>query len=59
MVTDSSEGEYYYQKLFPNIGKNVLELPPRMRYVVNKYIYVLWCIFGIYLPSSPQEYIIH
>ena len=52
MVTDSStaainagggreEGEYYYQKLFPNIGKNVLELPPRMRYVVNKYIYVL------------------
>jgi hypothetical protein len=71
MVTDSStainagggreEGEYYYQKLFPNIGKNVLELPPRMRYVVNKYIYELRCIFGIYLPSSPlppPEYII-
>ena len=57
MVTDSStaainagggreEGEYYYQKLFPNIGKNVLELPPRMRYVVNKYIYM--CC-GVYL----------
>jgi hypothetical protein len=30
----AGESEEYYQKLFPNIGKNVLELPPRMRYVL-------------------------
>jgi hypothetical protein len=30
----AGEREEYYQTLFPNIGKNVLELPPRMRYVV-------------------------
>lgn len=29
------EEEEYYLKFFPNIGKNVLELPPRMRYVVE------------------------
>lgn len=72
MVTDSStainagggreEGEYYYQKLFPNIGKNVLELPPRMRYVVNKYICVavyIWYVPPFLSPPPPQEYIIY
>ena len=33
-INGAGEREEYYQKLFPNIGKNVLELPPRMRYVL-------------------------